>query len=73
MTEGKVDGKAGKKSFSLKTFLLNVRDELKRVSWPSKDELVSYTGVVFVAVIVVCTLIWVCDTVFGRIMAFLLS
>ena len=44
-----------------------VKAEMKKVSWSSKKELVSYTGVVGVAVVIVCALIWVCDTFFARL------
>jgi preprotein translocase subunit SecE len=49
-----------------KKFLREVRAELKKVSWPSKKELVSYTGIVFVSVLVVAFLIWMLDTVFAE-------
>lgn len=48
-------------------FLTGVKTELKKVIWPTRKELVSYTGVVFIAVAFVCALIWICDTVFARI------
>ena len=38
-------------------FLSGVKSELKKVVWPTRRELVSYTGVVFVAVAFVCALI----------------
>lgn len=53
--------------FNLKKFLVEVGAELKKVSWPDKKELVTYTGVVAVAVVIVCSLIWVCDTIFARL------
>lgn len=48
-------------------FLTGVKNELKKVVWPTRKELVSYTSVVFVAVAFVCALIWICDTIFARI------
>ncbi len=48
-------------------FMEEVKAEMKKVSWSSKKELVSYTGVVGVAVVIVCALIWVCDTFFARL------
>ncbi|NLP41912.1 MAG: preprotein translocase subunit SecE [Veillonellaceae bacterium] len=47
-----------------KKFLREVRAELKKVSWPNKKELLSYTGIVFVSVVVVGALIWIIDTAF---------
>ena len=54
-------------------FLKEVRTELNKVSWPTKNELVSYTGVVGLAVIIVCALIWVCDTAFAKLFRILLG
>ena len=54
-------------------FLKEVRTELNKVSWPTKKELVSYTGVVGLAVVLVCALIWVCDTAFAKLFRFILS
>ncbi len=54
-------------------FLKEVRAELNKVSWPTKDELFSYTGVVGLAVVIVCLLIWVCDTAFARLFHLILG
>lgn len=58
--------------FNLKRFLGEVRAELKKVSWSDKKELISYTGIVFIAVVFVCALIWICDTVFARLLELIL-
>ena len=54
-------------------FIKEVRAELKKVSWPTNKELVSYTGVVGLAVVIVCALIWVCDTVFAKLFRIILG
>ncbi len=54
-------------------FMEEVRAEMNKVSWPTKDELISYTGVVGLAVVIVCALIWVCDTVFAKLFRFILN
>ncbi|MEN6412865.1 MAG: preprotein translocase subunit SecE [Veillonellales bacterium] len=51
-----------------KKFLREVKAELKKVSWPTKKELVSNTGIVFVSVVVVAVMIWAVDTVFAEIL-----
>lgn len=56
-----------KQGFSPKVFLTEVSAEMKKVSWSSRQELINYTGVVGIAVAVVCALIWVCDTFFARV------
>ena len=54
-------------------FLKEVRAELTKVFWPTKKELFSYTGVVGLAVVVVCLLIWVCDTAFAKLFRLILG
>ena len=54
-------------------FVKEVRAELKKVSWPTNKELVSYTGVVGLAVVIVCALIWVCDTAFAKLFRIILG
>jgi preprotein translocase subunit SecE len=49
-----------------KKFIREVRAELKKVSWPNKKELISYTGIVFVSVVVVAVMVWIVDTVFNE-------
>lgn len=38
-------------------------NELKRVHWPNKKELITYTGVVLTAVAVVAAMIWIVDSI----------
>ena len=54
-------------------FLKEVRTELNKVSWPTKNELLSYTGVVGLTVVIVCALIWVCDTAFAKLFRVILG
>ncbi len=48
-----------------KRFLREVRSELKKVTWPTRRQLIAYTGVVLIAVILVSVLIWILDTAFA--------
>ena len=54
-------------------FIREVRTELTKVSWPTNKELVNYTGVVGLAVVIVCALIWVCDTAFAKLFRLILG
>ncbi len=63
------DGKVG----GIVQFIREVRIQLDKVSWPTKKELVSYTGVVGIAVVIVCALIWVCDTAFAKLFRMILG
>jgi preprotein translocase subunit SecE len=49
----------------VKKFLREVKIELKKVTWPTRQQLIAYTGVVLVAVMLVCLLIWLFDSVFA--------
>lgn len=50
---------------SIVSFFKGVSAELKKVVWPTKDELVQYTGIVFVIVAILTVFIWGFDTVLG--------
>ncbi len=51
-----------KKKFSIKEYFRGIKIELKKVIWPTKSELISYTGVV-IGVCAVCALgFWAVDS-----------
>ena len=52
-----------KKRFSLVSYVKETKTELKRVSWPTKKELLKNTGVVLTVVTLATILVWVLDTV----------
>ena len=86
-SEGKAEGgesplqsKAGSalsyipnKFAELKTFLTDVRSELKRVTWPPKTEVYPTTIVVIVTTIVFGVLLYAVDVLFSRGLAALLT
>jgi preprotein translocase subunit SecE len=47
-------------------FLKEVRQELKKVNWPSREEMIAYTVVVLVAVVVLTALVFGMDVGFSR-------
>ncbi|NLK52591.1 MAG: preprotein translocase subunit SecE [Syntrophomonadaceae bacterium] len=49
-------------------FLRSVWAELKKVHWPNRKELITYTGVVLVAVALVAMLIWMVDSVLSLLL-----
>jgi preprotein translocase subunit SecE len=57
----------------LKTFLTDVRSELKRVTWPPKTEVYPTTIVVIVTTVVFGVLLYAVDVLFSRGLAALLS
>ena len=55
------------------TFLTGVREELKQVSWPSREELVGSALVVFVGVALMASFISVCDFILSKAARLLLQ
>ncbi|MDO4581571.1 MAG: preprotein translocase subunit SecE [Bacillota bacterium] len=62
-----------KSSGKLKGFFKGVWAELKKVHWPSKKELATYTGVVLVAVLAMAVAISVFDWVISTVIELALS
>ncbi len=51
-----------KKKFSIKEYFRGIKIELKKVVWPTRSELISYTGIV-IGVCAVCALgFWAIDS-----------
>ena len=55
------------------TFLTAVREEMKQVAWPSREEVLSSALVVFVGVAVLATYISVCDLILSHAAKILLQ
>lgn len=53
-------------------FFKESKVELRKVTWPTKHELVVDTVVVLIAVAIVAVAIWIADTVFSTIIRLLL-
>lgn len=53
-------------------FMKEVRSELKKVTWPTKDELVSSTIVVIVSVALVSGFIWIVDSILLNVLKLIL-
>ncbi|MFA5892198.1 MAG: preprotein translocase subunit SecE [Actinomycetota bacterium] len=47
-------------------FLREVWSELKKVAWPSRGEVITYTVVVLVSVIAITSFVFVLDLAFGK-------
>ncbi|MFA5634940.1 MAG: preprotein translocase subunit SecE [Anaerovoracaceae bacterium] len=53
-----------KKKGSIKEYFKGVRTEIRKVIWPSKKELVSYTGVVIMTCFAFSLVFWAFDSAF---------
>ena len=65
--------KSKKKRFSLVSYIKETKQELKRVTWPTKKELLKNTGIVLTVVISFTILVWLLDTALSGALAFILS
>ncbi|MGB9804496.1 MAG: preprotein translocase subunit SecE [Desulfofundulus sp.] len=54
-------------------YFRGVYTELKKVHWPNRREVVTYTGVVLVAVTIVGILIWIFDSLLSWILQFIVK
>ena len=54
-------------------FWREVKSEMKKVSWPSRPEVISTTGVVIAAVVFFGVYLYLCDLAFYRAVNFLFS
>ncbi len=59
--------------FKAGKFFGQVKTEMKKVAWPSREELISSTIVVLCSMIILALFIGVCDLVFSRVTNFLIS
>ena len=57
----------------LKAFLSEVVVETRKVSWPSRDEVVATTVVVIIASFVFGIFLYVCDLVFLRLVTWVIK
>ena len=55
-----------KKRVPPRQFLKEVRQELKKVNWPTREELTAYTVVVLVSVVVLTSFVFGLDYVFSK-------
>jgi preprotein translocase subunit SecE len=65
----RVDVAKKRKRVSPRQYLREIRQELRKVAWPSRKEVVSYTVVVLVATAVLMTLVFGMDYVFGTLVS----
>ena len=53
-------------------FFKGVWSELKKVHWPTRKEVVTYTSVVLSAVAIVAVMIWIVDSIFSFLLGLIL-
>jgi preprotein translocase SecE subunit len=56
-----------------KKYLKSVQTESKRITWPTQQQMKAFVAVVLVTLIVVTAYLFICDVVFTKIFAWLIS
>jgi len=57
---------------STQEFFRDTTGEMKKVTWPNRNEVVGTTAVVIVATVIFAVYLWGCDELFGRGVVWLL-
>jgi preprotein translocase subunit SecE len=61
------------KKFDIAKSFRETRAEVRKVTWPSRKELLQHTEVVITSIILVGAVLWVVDLGFGRILDLFLA
>ncbi|MDD3396200.1 MAG: preprotein translocase subunit SecE [Acidaminococcaceae bacterium] len=62
-----------KSANGISVFFRETKNEMKKVTWPGKQEMIVDTIVVIIAVLFIAGLIWIIDSVFGHVLRLLLG
>lgn len=62
-----------KPKVSIKEYFKGIRTEMKKVVWPTRKELTSYTGVVLLTSIALSLAIWAVDSAFLASLKYVLN
>jgi preprotein translocase subunit SecE len=64
---------AARERVTPKQYVTEVRSEMRRVSWPTRNEVINYTIIVLVTLVAMTGLIAGCDYLFGELIIQLLG
>lgn len=53
-------------------FLKGIKSEFKKVTWPTRENLINYTIIVLVICVVISLLVWLIDTGLHRLLSLVL-
>jgi preprotein translocase subunit SecE len=68
-----VEAKSVKATDSVARFFREIRAEFRKITWASKDEVFKTTGIVLTTVVLFTLLLWLYDSVFGKVLSTLLE
>lgn len=58
---------------TVRQFFAGTWQEMKKVHWPTRRMVTIYTGVVLAVVTIVMVIIWIADSIFSRILQFIIK
>ena len=58
---------------ALQKYFRETVGELRKVSWPSRQEATNLTGIVLVVILVLSTFLWILDVLYSRIFLLILG
>ena len=62
-----------RKGNKMRIYFKGVKAEMKKVIWPTKKELVNYTGVVILISVIVGLVVWVLDLGIHRVLSLIIK
>ena len=68
-----MSAKTGAKKGRVSTYFKGVKAEMKKVIWPTRKELINYTGVVVLISTMVGLVVWVLDLGIHRILSLIIK
>ncbi|NMA87368.1 MAG: preprotein translocase subunit SecE [Tissierellia bacterium] len=68
-----MSAKSGAKKGKTSTYFKGVKAEMKKVIWPTKKELVNYTGVVVLISAMVGIIVWLLDMGIHRLLSLIIK
>lgn len=68
-----MSAQTGAKKGRVSTYFKGVKAEMKKVIWPTRKELVNYTGVVVLISAVVGLIVWVLDLGIHRVLSLIIK
>lgn len=71
--EGAKKAEKNKAWSELVSFITGTKAELRKVNWPDRKQVLTYTGVVLTAVVIMAVLIWGIDLILGRLLALIVE
>ena len=67
------DSTKKKTSSKIKNFFVECKAELKKVTWPTKQQLIHNTGIIIVFIAIITVILSILDTGFAKLFQFLTS